>query len=243
MDIRVSGRVRALAFTTCLALQTALPAAAATLVSFAFEDAGGGFTTAPTTLAPGLTSATLGDDAGRIGDLAGTPGRALSLSGFTSGNQLHLTLAIADGLRPALDSLAFDVRASASGPTAWELRHAGATLASGDITSSFRAVDLPLALAGNAGPLVLDFIGLGASAATGTLRIDNLRLGGSLSPAPVPLPGSMFLFVTPLLGLTLRELRVRHAAGGQDHSRQPSTSGKYRPSMMGRGSSAAMMRA
>lgn len=247
MDIRSSRRARARALAYLIALAAPTAGHAATLAAFDFDGGGSTFTTDPATLDASVVSATLGDDAGRLGDLAGNPGRALSLSGFTGGNLLHLTLTAQPGFRFLLEHLAFDLRASASGPTGWELRHAGTTLASGGVTTAFKAQDVALTLLTDTATLVLDFAGLGASAATGTLRIDNLRVDGSLVPAPVPLPGSLFLFATPLLGLGLRELRervaARYAAPANGHSRQPSTSGKYSPSMIGRGSSAAMMRA
>ena len=79
------------------------------------------------------------------------------------------------------------------------------------------------------------------TAITGTLRLDNVRLEGELRP--VPLPGSFFLFATPLLGALLARLRGRCAQWlGAGHSRQPSSNGKYSPSMMGRASRLAMMR-
>ena len=139
----------------------------------------------------------------------------------------------------------FDLRASASGPTGWSLLHAGNLLASGAVSGSFKSFDIVLALSASGPELVLDLLGSGATAATGTLRLDNVLLEGQLKP--VPLPGSLFLFVTPLLGALLRRIRERVCQGTassvtRGHSRQPSSKGKYRPSIIGRASMAAMMR-
>lgn len=242
MDILHARRLRA-GFLSCLCLAP-MPAAvhASTLVAFSFDDAAGVFDAAPGTLAAGLASAAWSDDLGRLGDLAGNPGRALSASGFTGSNQLHLVIEQSGARRLALDLLHFDIRGSASGPNGWSLSHAGTTLASGAVTGSFHGFDIPLALVSDARELVLNLAGSGATAITGTLRLDNVRLEGELRP--VPLPGSVFLFATPMLGALLARLRERCAqALDAGHSRQPSSKGKYRPSMIGRASRPAMMRA
>lgn len=242
MDIRRLARSRACFFTSLCFVTAPAAVSASTLTAFSFDGPGTSFDAGPGTLAPGLASAVWRDDAGRLGDLAGNPGRALSVSGFTGTNTLHLVLNQSGAQHFALERLRFDIRGSASGPSSWRISHGGNTLASGAVSTSFRSFDVPLALVSSARELVLDLHGLGASAITGTLRLDNVHLEGELRP--VPLPGSIFLFVTPLLGVTLARLRARCAQllRGNGHSRQPSSRGKYSPSMMGRVSRPAMMR-
>lgn len=242
MDIRHFARSRACLFASLCTLSAPAALQASTLVAFSFDGPGASFDASPSTLAPGLVSAVWRDDAGRLSDLAGNPGRALSVSGFTGTNVLHLVLNQSGGQVFALERLHFDLRASASGPKSWSLSQAGLNLASGAVTGNFRSFDLPLTLSASARELVLDLHGLGASAITGTLRLDNVRLDGELRP--IPLPGSLFLFATPLLGAALARLRVRAAQllAGKGHSRQPSSKGKYSPSMIGRVSRLAMMR-
>ena len=244
MDIRHSRRIRAFTFTTLCTLAAPAAVHASTLAAFTFDGPGGGFSSAASSLDTSLSSALWHDDANRLGDLAGNPGRALSVSGFTGTNALHLVLEQNGNGQFELERLHFDVRASASGPNAWSLSHAGTLLASGPLTGSFRGFDIALALVMSGPQLVLDLQGSGATAATGTLRLDNVVLDGQLKA--VPLPGSIFLFVTPLLGALLRGVRERfvQSTGSctSGHSRQPSSSGKYRPSMSGRRSMLAMMR-
>lgn len=242
MDIRRSRRLGAIIASSLCLTSASAAVHASTVAAFSFDDANGVFDASPSLLAGGLAGATWQDDAGRLSDLAGNPGRALAASGFTGTNRLHLVLTQSGVGQLALSLLHFDIRGSASGPNAWTLSHGGDTLATGAITASFRGFDVPLSLVSEARELVLDLSGNGATAITGTLRLDNVRLEGELRP--VPLPGSLFLIATPLLGALLARLRERCAqALGAGHSRQPSSKGKYRPSMIGRPSRLAMMRA
>ena len=242
MDIRRFGRSRACLFASLCTLTAPAALQASPLVVFSFDGPGTSFDAEPSLLAPGLASAVWRDDAGRLSDLAGNPGRALSVSGFTGTNVLRLVVNQSASQVFALDHLHFDLRASPSGPSGWSLSQAGLTLASGAVTGNFRSFDVPLRLSSSAQELVFDLRGLGATAISGTLRVDNLRLDGELRP--IPLPGSFFLFATPLLGVALTRLRVRGAQllAGKGHSRQPSNKGKYKPSMIGRVSRLAMMR-
>lgn len=220
------------------------PASAETLAAFTFDNAGQ-FTTAPSQRAAQVADAAWRDDANRIGSTAGNPGLALVTSGFTTGNTLHLDLSAARGQLLELSALRFDIRVSATGPTRWQWLLDGVGFADGAATTTFRHFDLALSSA-RRGTFALALAGAGASSAGGTLRLDNVQVEGSARP--VPIPGSWFLMVTPALGALLRRWRLRYwpesAADGVSsaHSRQPSSNGKYRPSLIGRGSSTAMAR-
>jgi hypothetical protein len=205
MDTSICGRARALALTTLLC--TSANAPAALLLDFDFERSDGTFTLEPGFLAPGIASATWDDVLGLLADFAGQPGRALALSGFTNGNALSLAVTAAPGLRLVAERLRFDLRVSASGPTAWQLADAGGTLAAGPTTTQFGRVEVVFASPLAGALLDLTLSGSGASSAAGTLRLDNVELHGSLQP--VPLPGPLFLIVTPLLGLGLRAVAAR----------------------------------
>ena len=219
-------------------------AGAETLAAFTFDNVGQ-FTTQAVQRAPDVATATWHDDANRIGSTAGNPGFALVTSAFTSGNALHLELGATAGHLLELNALHFDVRVSATGPNRWQWLLDGLPLGDGAATTGFRHFDLALETVRRS-TFALALIGSGASSASGTLRLDNVQVDGSAHPVPVP--GSWFLMVTPALGALLRRWRLRYwpesvsSGACNDHSRQPSSSGKYSPSLIGRGSSAAMAR-
>ena len=244
MDIRRLRRSRALAFSCVLPLVVPATAPAATLAAFSF-DAGTQFTATPSSLALTVDRALWRDDAGPLGSLAGNPGRALATSGFTHGNALHLTLTAVPGFTLVPEHLLFDVRVSASGPSTWVTAVGATELGRGAATTAFRSFDLALQV-GPAAQFQLDFRGLNAGASSGTLRLDNVRVDGRTEP--VPLPGGWFLLLTPTLGGLLRAGRLRYWPGvsalptEHGHACQASSSGKYSPSMIGRGSRLAMMR-
>lgn len=192
----------------CLNLHAAAPAA--TLLRFEFDQADGSFTAVPTLLAEGLT-ASWNDDAGLLTDLAGVSGRALAASGFTAGNALHLAIELAPGLSLVAEQLSVTLRASASGPNSWQLATGGVLQSSGAATAQFRTFDIALALAPANGSMRFDLLGLGATAASGTLRIDNVQLLGQLTA--VALPGPLFLVAMPLAGLAAGRWRRRPVHG------------------------------
>ena len=243
MEIRHLRRGCALASIFALNLVQPVTANAATLAAFSF-DAGGQFTAAPSALDVAVADAHWQDDLATLTNLTGNPGRAFVASSFNRGNLLHLTLIAAAGLNLVLEHLRFDVRASTNGPTTWAMMFGNQELGHGPTTTNFRSFDLALDIVPGH-QFVIDIRGLGASANSGTLRLDNLRVDGHSQP--VPLPGSLFLIVTPLLGSLLRAWRQRYwpsvpRARVNGHSRQASNNGKNKPSMIGRASRLAIIR-
>ena len=205
MEVRLNRRLGArLSLAALIALASAR-APAASLLRFEFDTPEGAFTLLPTLLAPALQAATWSDDMELLADFAGQPGRALATSGFTLGNALHLDIDIASGHALAVEALAFALRVSPSGPQNWALYHAGALVASGATSTKFTTFDVALVLPDVSDQLRLDLFGSGATALSGTLRIDNVELRGQLSA--VSLPGPVFLLATPLLGYLARRAR------------------------------------
>lgn len=196
------GRTRACLCTLLACLALPLPGTTAELLRFDFDGAAG-FTATASVAAPGLT-ASWRDDAGLLGDLAGVSGRSLSASGFTAGNTVHLDIEIAPGLKLVAERLSFALRASASGPTTWQLGAAGTALASGTLATQFRRFDVDLTPLVAGGTLRLDFSGLGATASTGTLRLDEVVLDGHLSAVPLPPPIAGLAVALVLLGRSRR---------------------------------------
>lgn len=192
--------------TASLLLALSGPSRAAPLLTFDFDAPGGAFTSAPSFLAPGIATATWSTITGSPTDFGGDPGRAIAASGFTTGNALRLTLLAEPGHRIALDELAFDARASASGPDTWTAGPAGGTALAGPVGSSFAPAGGVLVTV-PAPSLVLEFGGTGASASSGTLRLDNVALGGTVTAVALP-PGAA-LIATPLAGWLLARVRRR----------------------------------
>lgn len=207
MDIRLHGRACAVLFVTLLL--TVTQPRAELLLDYAFEHTDGTFTLAPSFVANGIASAVWSDARDLIADFAGQPGRALATSGFTNGNVLLLALTAATGFELLAERLHFDLRVSASGPSTWRLESAGLLLAEGATTTAFTRFEVIFGTAVSGPALSLVLGGSGASAASGTLRLDNVELYGSVQP--VPLPGALFLLATPLLGLALRAANRRRA--------------------------------
>ncbi|MCB1746149.1 MAG: hypothetical protein H6977_06535 [Gammaproteobacteria bacterium] len=188
-------RARPCAFSALLMCQAGSPVQAAVLAVFDFDAAGGGFTTTPGLLHPDVATASFTTTLTPLADFAGNPGRALASSGFTLGNRIVLELAARPGQQLLAESLAFDARVSASGPQTWSIALAGAAAQSGPLTTAFAPVTLTFDGAAAAPQIVIEFAGAGASSASGTWRLDNLRVEGQVIANPVPLPAGL-----PLLG-------------------------------------------
>ncbi len=208
MDIRFYRRVRA-----CLLLFTLLAsnidgASGALLLVYDFEDGVGEFELVPEFADPAISTAEWSDDFGLLTEFAGNPGRALATSGFTNGNAFHLALSFQPNLAIALESMHFDLRASPSGPSSWQVLVNGAVLASGVVTTAFETVDTVIALAPISAGFVIDFEAAGATSSAGTLRLDNVVLAGNVSA--IALPPGFYLFATPLVGLALNRIGERY---------------------------------
>lgn len=189
------------AFLPVLSLFTSAPLPAAQLVTFDFDDPGGGFTAAPATLHPALVSATFSATQDELGDFAGNPGRALASAGFTAGNRIVLELAAQPGYTLQASRVTLDLRASASGPGNWLIELEGGAAHGGALGSGFDQVTVDFAALPALSTLRLAIGGSGASSASGTLRIDNLRLEGNVLAAPVPLPTALPLLASAMLGM------------------------------------------
>lgn len=200
--LSVSRRTPTLA--AALVLSTNLVTAdAALLARFDFEDANGGFTLAGEDLAPNFSTGLWHDVDGTSLSGTGNPGLALSARSFLDGNRLLLALTPAPGFDLRLSNIDFELRASLTGPTAWQVSLADSQVASGSTATSFKAEHIALNSAFFNGPLELALSASGASSAAGTLRLDNFELHGTLQPSvsAVPLPALGWMFGGAALGL------------------------------------------
>ncbi len=204
MYIRCHGpqaRLSTLFLTSTLSL-AALPAAAVPLAGFDFDDASGGFSPAPSFVAPGLDVSPWGDADGTLTSLAGATGRAAAATGWHDGNSFAFVLQVLPGWRVALSDFGFRQRASASGPTTWQLRVGGVDAAAGTTSTSLTLRAGPLSLDDLHGSIPVELVGLGAAGASGSWRIDDFTLGGrAVLAAALPEPGSLALLAAACLAL------------------------------------------
>ncbi len=170
---------------------------AATLASWDFDAADGTFSSEVDALASGASVGEWSDLDGTLTSFSGASGRALGARSFDDGNSLRVTVNAGGAF--TLDELRFEQQASASGPKTWAVRINGELIASGETATTLSAVVVPLAL--TASLFELSFDGLGASSGQGTWRLDNVTLAGA---SPVPLPATLPLLASALLGLRAR---------------------------------------
>lgn len=191
------------ALAACTLLATAVPAQAAVLALFDFEDESGAFTTAVSMLDAALTVSLWTDDDGSATSGAGNPGLALSTRGFNDGNTLRLRVTPRAGLALHVTGFGFDQRASASGPAQWRFELGSLGIATGATTTEFGHVGATFAAHVFTAPFDLAIRADGATSALGTLRIDNFTLEGGAVPesTAVPLPGPGLLLAGGLTAL------------------------------------------
>jgi len=213
---------RALTLTVLFGTLPLSSSHAAVLAAFDFDGADGSFDPGADTLHPAIATAGFTDLTGTLTDFAGVTGRALSASAFNNGNAITLTLVSDPGQLIVVERVRFALRVSASGPSLWQMSVGDAIAQTGPATTAFSAFDLEFPAVSGIGDLDIVLSGVGATATSGTLRLDDVIIEGMVSA--VPLPPAFVLAGVPLVAL----LGARGAGqrGGQGHSRQASTSGK-----------------
>lgn len=132
------------------------------------------------------------DAQGSLTSFGGNPGRALAARTFLDGNALILVVNVLAGFSIDLDSYTFDHQASASGPMNWDLKINGVPITSGPTTTSFTGVSGELSLHGITDPIIVELFGSGAPSNSGTYRLDNFALTGSVTTVPLA-PGIVLL--------------------------------------------------
>jgi hypothetical protein len=181
-----------------LLLLPMLPAKAAVVVEFDFDDAGGNLDLAPDSIAPGITALPWRDADGTLAGYTGNPGQALGARSWDDGNTLTLTLTTVPGWAWTLAGFSFDQRASATGAHSWSLLVAAAEHAGGVTTQSFATANGAITAGPFSGTVDVALFGSGGTSAAGTWRIDNFVLTGNVSP--VPLPSALILLLSSVLG-------------------------------------------
>lgn len=156
------------------------------LVYFDFDTAAGAFESVADYVAAGVTAAPVTIGAGVLTNYSGNPTRAAGGTGWAPTNYFAFVVSVATGWQMNVNVVAFDDRASGTGPSEWRLRHSGdgygADLAAGNTHADFTTNTCNVSLTDIAGQVTIRIAGSGASAASGTWRIDNVRIAGSVGP-------------------------------------------------------------
>ena len=176
--------------------------ASTTIVGYDFEDLSGAFENAPEISISTVEPTPWFDLRGSLTDFTGNPGRALAARTFLDGNTMMLVLNVLPGFSAQLDGYSFDHLASASGPMNWELEINTTPIASGATSTSFTNVSGALSLTDITDSITVELFGSAASSNSGTYRLDNFVLSGTVTP--VPLAPSILLFGSALAFVSTR---------------------------------------
>ncbi len=197
-------QIRSAVFSAVVFCSNIAPAST-TIVSYDFDDLSGAFENAPETVAPEIDAPAWFDRHGSLTNFTGDPGRALAARTFLEGHTLTLILGIAPGFGASLDSYSFDHMASASGPIIWDLQINAVNVAGGDTSTSFSNVSGDLLPGAVANTITVELSASGAASNSGTYRLDNFVLTGTLTPVPI-VPG-IVLFGSALAFMPARRMR------------------------------------
>jgi hypothetical protein len=173
----------AIVFATVACTNPALASTA--IVTYDFENSAGAFENTPEILVPGVAALPWSDLRGSLSDFSGNPGRAIAARTFLDGNTLMLILDLAPGFSADLDGFSFDHLASASGPANWDLKINTTAIANGDTSTTFENVSGALSVDNITDSITVALSGSGATSNSGTYRLDNFVLSGTITPVPL----------------------------------------------------------
>ena len=167
-------------------IEVTQPTQSVLLVRYDFEDAATNFTPAPSQCHALLAATDVTGSAPPLTNSAGNPGRAISDSGWNVADlSAYFTfgVAVSNGYELVPTRLTFTDQASNSGAKNWQVRSSldnfAAALGSGSTHTSFASNVVNMAgLALTNGSVVFRIYGTNATQASGTWRLDNLRLSG-----------------------------------------------------------------
>ena len=173
------------------------------IVFFDFDGAGG-FEPGPEFIAPSLSTLGWTPQKGTLSDFSGTPGRALAARQFADSNLLILDVEITDGFTVDLTALSFDHLASSSGPTQWQVSINDVLITFGATALAFETAAAMFEIGGIRDNISIVIRGSGARSNSGTFRMDNFSLGGSVNPVPIVPPIALLSSAVALLPLLRR---------------------------------------
>jgi hypothetical protein len=133
-------------------------------------------------------------------------------------NYFQFTITPDSGYSISATTLTFGYRATPTGPTAYAIRSSAdsytANLASGSFTNdgNWSSVgSISITLSGLVSATTLRLYGSGASAAGGTLRVDDVGLSGSVTAIPESSTYAAILGTLTLLGVVIWRRRLQRA--------------------------------
>jgi hypothetical protein len=217
-------------FSRLALLIIALPAMGgalrAQIVTYAFGSAAAP-TSAATFVAANLSASVFSGNLGSPATNSGTPVYSAGSGGgyFTASvwtgsapgtNYFEFTLTPDSGYEFSLSSISFGYRATGTGPNAFAVRSSSdsfaSALTSGVITSdsSWHSTGtLSITLSSLTAATTLRVYGFGASSGSGTLRVDDVTLNGTVTAIPEPSAYAALLGAVALAGAMLRRRRLR----------------------------------
>lgn len=168
-----------------------LPACAVSIANWTFETS----VQTPALVDPNATASSFTLSSGSISYVSGNAPSATTAISGTGWNVAdgvkwwEFTVTANPGYAVNLDSLTFDDRASSTGPTSWSVTVNGISAVSGQSThqafssSPMNTVSLSGLVFQGLNSANVKIFGFGASGSTGTWRIDNVTLSGTLIPS------------------------------------------------------------
>ena len=169
-------------------IEVSEPTQSIVLVRYDFEDAATNFTPAPSQCHVLLSATDVTGSAPPLTNSAGSPGRAISDSGWNVADlsaYFAFSVAVSNGHELVPTRLSFSEQASSSGPKNWQIRSSldgyATSLGGGSTHTAFASNAVNFSgLSLTNGSVVFRIYGTNATLASGTWRLDNLRLSGYL---------------------------------------------------------------
>jgi endonuclease/exonuclease/phosphatase family metal-dependent hydrolase len=167
---------------------SAKPVTSNTLVYYDFDTDFGGFTTAADAVADHAEAGAFTSTDAGFTNSAGLTGQSVLDSDWTNaGRYFEFSLTVSNGYEADISELQLYDRRSSNGPTNWIFRSSLAAYTT-DLYSGATHTNIlqggntcPLTIAGATGTVTFRIYGEGAAAASGTWRIDDVQLLGSIA--------------------------------------------------------------